>query len=505
MDGLRETSFAKTALVLFLITFGVKILGLLREVLIAAYIGMNHVTDAYNIAILSTTLITGVMGIAIGSSLIPILTGLANNKGEKEKQLFFANAFCTFMIIALIIAVLIYILAIPIVKILAPGFDKDTVMLSAKLLQVAFIRINAVVAASFITQYLNTKNCFYTPMIAASIGTVVLVGYLQFAGSSANISSLMIMTVISDIMQVLWMIPALYRQGFRFKLYCNPKDLNLLLFISLSLPATINYFVQQIGTIVNRGLASQLEVGSVSALSYANSIVMMINMTVSLSIATVIFPQLAEALNRNNMGKAINLFQQGIFLVCVFLIPGTVGLIVMAEPISSVLFERGAFTNENSAMTALALSGYSSGIIAYACYELSNRFFNSMKDTKTPMKAAHAGVIIMILFSFLFYKPLRLYGLSFATSIMQIVMGALLLLIINKKHGKVLDRKLIFNIIRVIIATLIMGIVLIYIKDIDIISHTGGILDLLVKIIIAVAVFLINLALLFWTKNNVRL
>jgi putative peptidoglycan lipid II flippase len=397
----------------------------------------------------------------------------------------------------------LYVFAGPVIKILAPGFDDATVNFSVYLFQLGFVRINAVVAATFFTQYLNNKYCFYPPMIAASIGTIATVGYLLVAGSAANVATFMVVTVLGDIMAVLWMFPALWQRGFKFRLYWDLKDSNLGLFFSLSFPATANYLVQQIGIIITRALASQLPVGSISALSYANSIVMMLNMTVSLSIATAIFPRLAEALSFGQMGKAIAFFRQGIFLACVLLIPAAVGLIILAQPISTVLFERGLFTTENSVMTASALSGYSIGILAYAYYELASRFFNSMKDTKTPMMTAYAGVVVMIILSFLLYKPLKLLGLSLAASLMYIVMATMLLAIIHKRYARIFDKKLLANFLRVIVATSIMGIVLFWVRDMNIISPTVGILDLTVKIICAIFVYGVSIALLLVsTRNN---
>ncbi|MCC7573106.1 MAG: murein biosynthesis integral membrane protein MurJ [Candidatus Methanofastidiosum sp.] len=482
-------SFAKTASVLFLITLAVKILGLFREILMAAYIGMNQSTDAYNIAILAASIITGIAGIAIGSSLIPVLASIASEKGEEEQEQFFSNVFWTLMIIAFVSAGIVYVFAVPVIKVLAPGFDEATVRLSANLFQIGFIKINAIVAAALFTQYLNYKNCFYSPMIAASIGTVVLVGYFIVVRNFANVSTLMMMTVITYVIQMLWMVPALVRNGFRLRLYWNLKDPNLISFFSLALLAVFNYLAQQIGIMVNRGLASQLTVGSISALNYANSIVMMINMTVSLSIATVIYPRLAEALSKKSMEMAIAIFRQGILLASILLLPALVGLILLAAPISAALFERGLFTADNTAMTAQALCGYSIGIIAYAFYELSSRFFYSMKDTKTPMMAAFAGVLTMIMLSFWLYKPLELLGLSLSTSAMQIVMAVILLAIINYKNEEIFNKELLVKILIVTISALTMGLVLFSVRNIIIIPPLGGVMDLTFKIIFAICVY----------------
>lgn len=497
---LPEIGFIRTTSVLFFITLGLKILGLLREVLMAAYIGMNQATDAYNIAVLTTSLVTGVSGIAIGSSLIPVLAGIASSKGEEERERFFSNVFWAMMILAFIVAIILYIFAVPIIRRIAPGFDEYTVNQSARLFQIGFIKVNAIVASTLFTQYLNYKKIFYMPMIGTSIGAIALVGYYLVVRESANVEGLMIMTVISYLIEVVWQFAALIKSGFSFRFYWNLKETNLMLFFSLAMPAVINYGFQQIGIVVNRALASQLTAGSITALNYANSIVMMINMTVSLSIATVIYPPLAESLSKANFEKAVEALRKSILLAGALLIPATMGIIILAEPISMVIFERGVFTAENSSMTAIALMGYAMGIFAYALYELSNRFFNSLKDTRTPMKAAFIGVAVMIILSLVLYKPLKLYGLALANSLMQVIMAMVLLVIINNRFIKVFDLTLKLNLLKVLLSTAVMSLVLLYLRNKTITLLFSGAVDMFIKVLIAIVVYAVCIAILSGRK-----
>jgi len=405
-------------------------------------------------------------------------------------------------VLAFVLAGVLYLFVISVIKILAPGFDYKTVILSADLFRIGFIKINAIVAATLFTQYLNYKKCFYPPMISTSIGTSFIVAYLLIMQEKSSITNLMLMTVVSYIIQVVWLIPFLFKYGLRPKFYINCKDANIKLFFVLSFPAILNYMAQQIGIIINQALASKLQIGSISALAYANSIVMMINMTVSLSIATIIYPYLAETLSNKNIYKAITILRQGLALACIVLLPATVGLFLLGKPISTVMFERGAFTAENTKMTATALGGYAIGILGYAFYELANRFFYSLQDTKTPMIAAYISVFIMTGVSFMLYKPLQVLGLSLSASVMQIAMALILLIIITTKYVAVFDRFLLFTFIKAVVASFIMGLVLYYIRDINITHLWNGVVDLAVKIFLSIFVYTLVIFVSMYNKIN---
>jgi len=497
------SNFYITGSVLFFITLGTKLLALLREMLMAAYIGMNFSTDAYNIVAIAISLITGIAGVAISSSLIPILASISSEMGEDEKDKYFSNVFLILMLLGFIFAMILNILSEQIIRILAPGFSETTIELAVRLFKIGFIKVNVIIAATLFTQYLNYKHSFYSPMIASSIGTFLIILYFIIVGKSADVATLMILTVITYIVQVIWMIPALGRKGFRFWFYFKLNNPLIYKFFSLSFPAIVSHVSKQIGTVTNRSIASFLTVGTISALGYANSIVMMVNMTVSHSIATVIYPRLAITLGEGSDESAVIIFRQGLLLVSILLLPTVVGLFYLAKPIVAILFERGIFTAENSTLTAKALGGYSIGIFGYAVLELTNRFFYSLKDTKTPMLATFVGVIVTIILSIILFKPFGVAGLSLSISMMYIVSSSMLLMFIHLKGFKLFNKGTLFDFMRIIFATIVMGIVLISLNQANQFSISNGILKLGLKILISAIIYFLMLIILF-RKNRVK-
>lgn len=498
-----KNEFITTTSILFIITLVVKILGLLREILIAAFIGMSNETDAFNMALLATTILTGVAGVGISSSLIPILSSNEVEYNQHKENTIFTRIALYILFIFTTLSLGIYFFADLVFVVLAPGFDKETIDLTLKIFQIAFLRIDIVVLLSLATQLLNKRQKFYSPMIASSIGTIFVTLYLFIAQGNANVFDLMKVTLFSDIVQLLYLIPPLVSSGYKPSFVNKFTGSAVKSFFLLSIPVIISYGVQQVGFFINRGFASKLETGSITALAYATSIIMMINMSLSLSISSVMYPKLAKSVYDRNNFESKRILEDSYFLAILFLAPAMAGILLLSKDISKAIFLRGVFTEQNALMTSNALSGLAFGIIPYALYEFSIRYYYSLKEKAIPLIATTVGFISIIPLSYVLGQWWRLYGISLAFSLTQLIMASFVLYKIRNTRLKILDWNLYKKLIKIAVAVIIMSINLHWLN----IFFSNSLINLLVvlgiKILLSITVYFFVIVILFGFNNSI--
>ena len=483
---------------LFFLTIILKVFALLREVLVAKYIGMNNQTDAFNMAIFATTIITGVAGVAISSSLIPILSS-ENSSDNKLESSVFTSLSVLILLLFLFLLIPLVVFSGYIFKILAPGFTDENIKLTINLFKIASIKIIIVILITLITQYLNKKNIFYSPMLASSMGSVMVIIFLGLMKENSNISNLMLITVFSDLIQMIWLFGILFKNGYRVRFDNVFKITEIKVFLEISMPIVISYGIQQLGLFVNRGLASNLGQGNITALTYANSIVMMINMTLSLSLASIIYPKFV-LYNINKEYKNSKILIQNSYKLSVFLLlPATFGMYILSDDICILMLQRGSFTSENALLTSKALSGFTLSLLPYAFYEITLRFFYSMKRTKDIMKINILGTFLYVITSYAIIIPFGIFGLSLANGIMIFFMVLNFIYKIQKNHFKIFDKNTNIFFIKIFASSLIMLVFLMMTKEKYL--FYGKITQILLKITFSVIIYLFIVFIMFYNES----
>lgn len=290
--------------------------------------------------------------------------------------------------------------------------------------------------------------------------------YLFFLAKDSDISILMLVSVIASLMQVLIQVPAIRHSGYRYSLNVNLKDPYLKKAFVLILPVLVGSAVQQINVIIDKTLASDLVEGSISSLTYASRVNDMVISVFVAAITTVVFPMLSQAFSKDDRGEVKRILNQGVNIILIITVPATVGLMLLASPLVQLFFERGAFEANATAMTSGALVFYSLGLVGAALRLMLNKVFYSFQDTKTPMINGAIAVVSNIILNLILIKPLGHRGLALATSISATITTLLLFMDLRKKVGHLGYFKMLYALIKTIIASLIMGILvyLIYYK-----------------------------------------
>ena len=451
------SKIAKTTILLMVVTLISKVLGFARELVLASAYGTKFFADAYLIALNIPNVMCAIIGTALATTYIPLYYEVSKEKGEKEAVKFTNNVANIVLIVCIILTVLGLIFCKEVVKIFALGFEGEIFDLTVMFTRIMMCGIIFLGLSYLMTSYLQVKDNFTIPgLISIPYNLIIISSILISVNASPKIIAYG--TLIAIISQFLFQLPFAKKRGYKYSLYINVKDDYIKKMIILLGPILIGVAVNQINTLVDKTVASTLVEGSVSSLNYAYKLNSFIMSIFIVSITSVIYPKLAKLSADKEKTEFNNIIISSINVVSLLIIPITIGAIVLAAPIVSLLFKRGAFDEHAVKMTAISLIFYSIGMIGFALRDVLSRVFYAIQDTKTPMINATIAVILNIILNVVLAKYMSYAGLALATSISAIVSIILLFIALGKNVGDFGQKKIIEVFIKSTIASVIMGI-----------------------------------------------
>jgi putative peptidoglycan lipid II flippase len=412
-------SVAGAALVIMIMNLASRLLGFGRETVIANQFGATHLTDAYLVAYTIPYFLQSVLGLALVSAIVPVITRYLV-KGEQEEAWKIASI--TMNWTALIMSVLT-ILGVagsrPLVKLLAPGFDQATARLAADLTIIMFPSVIVMGVGMLISGVLNARKSFAVAAFAPAFSALIIIVAVITVGG-LGIEYLAWGTLASFFGSLLIQLPSLKRAGFRYKWawsLAHPEVKGI--FLNL-VPIFMGTAVNQIYLAINRVFASGLAEGSISALNYAGKLMNMPMGIFALAISTAIFPTLSEQAVGNNRTALAQTLLKGLRMVILVTIPASAGLMTLRVPIVKLLFERGAFDALATMMTADSLLYFCLGMFAMAGNMVITRAFYAMGDVKTPLYLGLISIAVNVAASFVLVPLLAHSGLALANSLASI-------------------------------------------------------------------------------------
>lgn len=448
----------KTAIILMFITIFSKLFGFLREITLSYFYGASSISDAYLISLTIPTVIFSLIGTGIVTGYIPIYSRINKEYGLNEANKFTSNLTNIILIVSSIIIILGLLFTEQLVRLFANGFEGETLALAVKFTKISLIGIYFTSLVYIYKGFLDLKGNFTVP---ALIGFpfnffIILSIYLS---SNNNIMILIVGTIIAILSQFLFLLPFVYKKGYKHKFILNVKDEHIKAMAYMALPVIIGVSVNQINVLVDRSLASQIAVGGISALNYAYRLNGFVQGIFVVSISTVMYPTISKMSADNNIKGLKKTVSEAINGVNLLVIPATIGFMIFAEPIVKLLFGRGAFDDRAVAMTSQALFFYAIGMVGFGLRDIISRAFYSLRDTKTPMINASIAVVLNIVLNFILSKYLGIGGLALATSISGLFCTALLLISLRKKIGPLGLKSASISFIKILFASLIMGVI----------------------------------------------
>ena len=455
---------AKTAVSLMFVTLLAKVLGFVRELVLASSYGASSYSDAYLAALNIHNVIFSIIGVGLSTTFIPVYYDVIREKGEACSEKFINNVFNIVAVMCIILAISGYIFSDYLVKVFAIGFKGDTFNLAVDFTQIFIVGIISIGFSNVITAYLQIKGNFVIPgIITIPCNLIIVVSMILSLRYGVYVMAYG--TLIGTISQFIIQIPFACKEGLRIRLYINLKDEYIKKMIYLICPVIIGVAVNQINIMVDKTIASTLVEGSISALNYSNRLNLFVTGLFISSISVVIYPMLSKLSSEDNKEKFRRSVVQSINSVILLVVPISIGAIVLATPIVKLLFQRGEFDARATSMTAIALIMYSIGMVAFGLRDILGKVFYALQDTKTPMINGAMAMIMNIVLNIILVKYLQLAGLALATSISAIVCIFLLFGSLKKKIGYFGQDKIIKTMIKSILSAVVMGIVTYFIYN----------------------------------------
>ena len=352
----------KTALAIMIVTLISKTAGFVREVALSHFYGASAVTDAYFVSQTIPTVIFAFIGAGIGTGFIPMYSRITHTQGAEAANRFTSNLVTTLCVLCTIIVGVSSIFSGPLVRLFASGFTGETLDLATRFTRISVFAIYFTGLSGLVGGYLRIHESYLVPNMVAIPSNLIIIIALVIS-STTDIHVLLIGTVVGKASELLF--PALFarKKGYRYAVIFDLGDENLRTMIRIAIPVIVGTSMTQINVIVDRALASGIEVGGISALNYANRLTTFVEGLFVMSTASVMYPMISKMASSQRIELLRNAVSESIGLINFMVVPVAVGAVVLAEPIVNLLFGHGAFTADASAMTSTALQFYS----WYAC------------------------------------------------------------------------------------------------------------------------------------------
>ena len=440
-----------------------RILGYVRDILIAIFLGTSLFADAFFVAFrLPNTFRRLFAEGTFNAAFIPSYTG-ALVKSKIEADDFAKNVFNLLFIILLFFVLMAEIFMPQLIFLIAPGFYKnpEKIELAINLSRITFPFLFFICLASFFGAILNSYNKFAAAAAAPIILNIVLIGSL-FLSQLINITDVLILSYAVSLAGFLQLVVLLFFVRKNFKPILNIKikiDERIKFFFRKLLPSIFSSGVTQINILVGTIIAS-FQAGAVSYLYYADR-VYQINLAVAgIAVGTVMLPELSKHVKNENFQQIDNLQNRALELSLFLSIPAATALVLASKEIITSLFGYGSFNNESVINTAVALTFFALGVPAFSVLKIFSNFFFARNDTKTPFYLSVVSVTLNIIISVSFFNRFGFIIIPIATSISSWVNVFMLYYFIKIKKLYFFDSKFIYKFPRVILSVVVMGIVL---------------------------------------------
>ncbi len=439
-------------------TFLSRVLGFIRDILIARYLGSTVIADAFFVAFRIPNFFRRVLAEgAYSAALIPVFSGVVlNPKDEREASDFVENT-TSMLLFATVVLTIIFFFGMPyIIQVLAPGFtdNKEAYELAVHFGKIIFPYIIFISLAAHFASINNVHERFAAGAFAPAILNISFILSLFFLTPFVTTAghALSYGVLIGGILQFLYLYRAVlnfYRPRIRIPVL-NEK---LKKFFKLFFPGVVGSGVIQLNIVIGTIIASFLPVGAISHIYYADRLNQLPLAIFGIALGIVLLPSLSKAIKQSDQETTNNIQNRSIEFSLLISLPSAIGLFILAEPIIHILFERGAFVKEDTFYTAKVLSYFALGLPAYIIIKVLVSCFFAREDTKTPLYISIVSVITNVVLSLLLIGSMREMGIAVATAISAWVNALLLYFFLAIRNHMKFDDLLVKNSIKILVSS----------------------------------------------------
>jgi putative peptidoglycan lipid II flippase len=466
----------KSGIIVSFMTLLSRVLGLIRDVVVANFMGAGAGSDVFFFANKIPNFLRRLFAEgAFAQAFVPVLSEVQATGDDKARLDFIAKISGTLGVIVFFTSIMGVLGSGVIAAIFGTGWFIDYLndepagekyLLASTMLKITFPYLFFITLTGLSGAILNAMNKFavasFTPVLLNV--SIIACAYWLHDDFSTPAFALAWGVFIGGVVQLALQIPFLYRAKALVKPQWGWRDERVKKVRTLMIPALFGVSVSQINLLFDTLIASFLMTGSISWLYYSDRLMEFPLGLFGIAIATIILP----TLSRDHVAADSSAFQANMSwatkMVCLLGIPSALGLIVLAEPLLSVIFERGAFSSNDVSMAAASLWAYGAGLLSFMLIKVFAPGFYARQDTQTPVKFGIIAMIANMVFNVIFAIPYGYVGLAIATSLSATLNAALLYITLHRQGIFKLSTRTLMLIVRIVIAALAMVIMLSYMQ-----------------------------------------
>ena len=406
-------------------TMASRVLGFVREAMIAAFLGAGPVADAFYAAFRFPNLFRRLFAEgAFNAAFVPLFAKEIEGGGPAAAQKF-AEQVLSVLLASLFVLSALAMIFMPFLvgTVIAPKFasDPEKFDLTVLLARIMFPYLAAMSLVAMLAGILNSLRRYFLAALAPVLLNVVLVtgllaaGYLDLAAPAIG-QVLGWSVTLSGLMQLGLLVWALRREGFGIGFVRPGLTPAVKRLLWLALPAAVTGGITQINLLVGQIIASAQD-GAIAIMNYADRLNQLPLGVIGIAIGVVLLPELSRALKAGDAREAQHLQNRSLEFGMAITVPAAFGLALLPEPIIALVFERGAFTRETTLVTASVLAAFAAGLPAFVLMKIFTPVFYAREDMRTPLWASTVSVVVNIAGSLILFPRIGVMGLAIATSL----------------------------------------------------------------------------------------
>lgn len=438
-----------------------RVLGLLREMILARKFGTSPDMDAYVAAFrIPDLLFLVVMSGAFGAAFIPVFAGFID-KNDRERASRLASSMLTWTGLGiLVLSAIAYVLADPLAHLVAPGYDSYTHDLTVELMRPLLLSPVFLGLAIACKGILEAQNQFAWPAAAPVLYNIAIIVAAWFFADEYGIQAVVWGVIIGALLQLLLQLPAVIRSGLTFRPTLDRTVEGLSEVLRLLGPRVVGLAAFQLNFIFVTAFASTLGGQYPSGLNYAWLLLMLPHGVLALSMSTVAFPSLAALFGRGDRDGFARLLDRTIRPLLFLSIPASVALVMIGRAVITIIFEGGQFTGHSTDIVSGAFTWFALGLVGYGLTEIVTRVFYAMKDTRTPVITTILTIILNVILCRLLMDSLGVAGLALALSVTTAAEAVIMMAFLKQRTGRIFSEGFFNWLVRVVLASAIMGVVI---------------------------------------------
>jgi putative peptidoglycan lipid II flippase len=439
-----SSSIASAALIISMAGILSRLLGLLRDRILASQFGAGDTLDIYYAAFRVPDLIYNLLILgALSAAFIPVFTGLVARE-EKKEAWHLANALLNVALIILIaISAILAIFTPWIMKLITPGFSGGKISLVITLTRIMFLSPIFLGISGIFGGILNSFKRFLIYSLAPIMYNLGIIAGALFFVPYLGVTGLAWGVVLGAVLHMLIQYPAVKISGFKYEYILNFRDSHLRKVIRLMIPRTMGLAVSQINLLVVTIIASTLAAGSLAIFSFANNLQSFPIGIFAIPFALAVFPTLSHFAAKDERDNFIASFSQTFRQILFFVIPASVFMLVLRAQIVRVVLGSGKFDWEDTTLTFQALGIFAISLFAQSLIPLLARSFYALHNTKIPFYTGIASEFVNLTLAIILSQRYGILGLVWAFSLTSIVNMFLLFIILRVKLKNLDDNKIV--------------------------------------------------------------